>query len=137
MRFEHIHDKKCAHISGYYDDADGVVYLSDGLGTYECEAVYYHERQHRICHQTGCKCWGKKSSFLSEYHAYRAEARDVFAKRNRKLARAFLYKLKEDVKKYNRRSTIWRDNKLAMEYMMRTNLFHEFLRWYKIGGNKR
>lgn len=130
MEFEYLNDS--CRVAGYYEQADGSINIAKGVGKYEAECIYYHERQHRKCHLSKCKCWGRISDYLSEYHAYRAELRDVAGRRNRPLATAYLKAINESLVKFEADPDpkIWLTHKRALTRVMRTEAYRNFLQWY-------
>lgn len=88
MKFDH--ETHAHRISGYYEEATDEVCVSSGLGKYEAEVVYLHERQHQLCWKSGCKCYKQPNDVMCEYHALRGELSAVLQRGSVRLARAYL-----------------------------------------------
>jgi len=128
MEFAYLNDSYV--LSGFYEEADGSINIAKNLGKYESEVVYIHEAQHRKCHLSKCKCWNRGTNYLAEYHAYQAELREVFGRRNRMLATAWLKSTKESVLIHEADPKFYRDNARALNRVMRTGAYKDFLQWY-------
>jgi hypothetical protein len=128
MEFEHEGDSYL--LTGFYEEADGSINIAKTLGKYAKEVTYFHERQHRKCHQEKCKCWKKGTNYLAEYHAYRAELRDVAKRKNRRLAGAYLQQIEESQRIHATDPKFYSDNVKALNRVMRTAAFRDFLQWY-------
>ena len=129
MKFEHEQDSH--KVSGLYDDSDGSILIAKNLGKYEAECVYYHERQHRKCHQEKCKCWGKSTNYLAELHAYKAELRDVIRANDRRLTKAYFKQITAAIAIYEADPKYYRDNYKALKRVMGTKEFKDFVKQVK------
>lgn len=114
--------------SGYFEEETGKIYVSVYRSLLERECVYFHELTHKECFDKKCKCWSKKTDYLSEYHAMRGELRKVIACKSIRMKRAYMKNLKRCLKKYRGDPKLWRSHLSAVEMMMRTGEFKEFAR---------
>jgi len=83
-----------SEVSAFFDADDGEIYIDKKLGKINREIVYQHENQHRKCFKSKCKCWKKKTEFLCEYHAMRAEFN--FVAKNGLLVQKMYFKITID-----------------------------------------
>ncbi|KKN54813.1 hypothetical protein LCGC14_0588670 [marine sediment metagenome] len=125
MYFEHL--KHSSEVSGFYEEADGLIYIASGLGKYEKECVFLHERMHRICHQGGCVCWGlDDDNYLAEVHAYTGEWEAVAAEDCHALTKAYFKSISSSLKKMEGDKKAWTANLKALRKVMRTKKFKIF-----------
>lgn len=71
-----------SQVNGFFDPADGNIYINEDLDKLHQELVYIHENQHRECFVSKCKCF--KNTFWCEYHAFRAELKVLLEKKDGK-----------------------------------------------------
>jgi hypothetical protein len=130
MKLEHRKDS--LPIGGYYE-GDGKIYIASGLGVLEKEVLYFHERQHMICHKTGCSCWGRKKDTLSERHAFVGELRAVLRRGSKRLAQAYLRCVGKTRRKNKANPKIWAAHAKAIEYIEK---MPEYKQVVKLAGRK-
>jgi hypothetical protein len=135
MLFEHLEDSST--VEGYYEEDGNIIFIARGLTKYEAEVVYYHERQHRKCCLTKCRCWSlDDDTYLAECHAYLAEFESVVAKNNYRLSIAYLKSLERCLKKMKKKKGVklWRVHLRALRRVLRSKAFIAFCEKYQKGS---
>ena len=113
-----------SNIFGFFDEDDGQIYINEDLGKTHREFVYVHESQHRTCYKVGCKCWNKKTEFLCEYHAFRAEFRFALNKNSRRYWTAYFKGVIMELDKFrSNKVRSWRAHFKALSKVCRFKQF--------------
>ena len=128
MKLEH--QAGSTRFDGFYEDTDGTIHIAAGLGPLEAECVFFHERQHRTCHQTGCSCWGRKTDYLAEKHAYAGELRDVIRRKSPALAKAYFKQIERSLVKFKADRKQWAIHNRALRMIIRSQEFRSLTAWY-------
>lgn len=108
---------------GWYEDDTGLIYISSKLSEVDREIVYFHERQHKKCHQGRCHCWNRKTDFWSEYHAMKAEFEDC-VKLGPKFLRRYKLLFKRSFETYRSDKKLWDSHYRAAMKLMRLKAFN-------------
>ncbi len=123
---EFSYDPNPSGVMGFYDeDVPGYVYVRKNLGGYERGLIVAHESQHAKCHETKCKCWGKSSNLLSEYHAFCAELDYMCSHRFAKLIWTCYFRTIIEALKRYRANRIWKTHFMALARVCRTKRFEK------------
>lgn len=120
MKFDH--EGHAQRISGYYEEATDTVCVSSGLGKYEAEVIYFHERQHQLCWKSGCRCYKRSNDVMCEYHALKGELLAVLQRGSVRLARAYLKNVRALEEKAKQDSG-WADHIKALRRVKRLKAF--------------
>lgn len=115
-------------LHGQYDEETDVIWISYGLSPLEAECVFYHERQHRRCYLAKCSCWGRKTDYLTEYHAFKGELEAIILRGSKLLSRVYLRSIADTWKKINREPKRWKDHIKALRRVMRSKKFKKLVR---------
>lgn len=126
---EFTFDPNPVEIDGWFDEDDGRVYIRADLDFTIQQLIYAHEDQHRKCFNSKCKCWKKKSDFLAEYHAFKAEFKCARLKDT--IWKQYFANVIRELRKYRRH---WkehgREHFQALAKLCRTKKFREYAKKY-------
>lgn len=112
---------------GFFDEDEREIYISDKLNLLTRECVYFHELTHKECFLNKCKCWEGNSIYWCEYHALRGEFLKARATGSIRIRQAYLKNVTRAIAKYKRNVKIWGSHLGAMQRLMRTKMYKEFI----------
>ena len=120
------HEENTVSMSGYYEEATGVIYLAKGMGKLEKECVYLHELQHKKCHKKKCICFKQadKGNFdLCEYHGFLGEVQEVYKRGSVLLARAYIKSVAGTEKNIKTDPILWSSHRKALRKIQRLKVY--------------
>jgi hypothetical protein len=110
--------------SGWYDDKNDCIYISESLSEIDRETVYFHEKKHRECCLGECFCWKKKTDYHAEYHAMKYELEEC-VKSGIEYVERYKYCFEKTLLEYGNDQMVWGAHYKAAKRVKKLKLYRD------------